>query len=93
LVVAEVSVETPALKDELLVGTDCMTLDKVIDELDTVLDIGPLMLLIEGVNMPAEDVLGRLGVEIDMETLLVVNVELSAGGEVNGWLVADIVSE
>jgi hypothetical protein len=92
-VVAEVSVETPALKDELLVGTDCMTLDKVIDELDTVLDIGPLMLLIEGVNMPAEDVLGRLGVEIDMETLLVVNVELSAGGEVNGWLVADIVSE
>jgi hypothetical protein len=92
-VVARVSVETPALKDELLVGTDCMTLDKVIDELDTVLDIGPLMLLIEGVNMPAEDVLGRLGVEIDMETLLVVNVELSAGGEVNGWLVADIVSE
>jgi hypothetical protein len=93
LVVAEASVETPALKDELLVGTDCMTLDKVIDELDTVLDIGPLMLLIEGVSMPAEDVLGRLGVEIDIETLLVVNVELSAGGEVNGWLVADIVFE
>jgi len=62
-----------------------------------VLDKELLMLFSDGVDTSAEVVLGRPGdkldaeTPIDMEMLLVVNVELPRGGDVNGWLDADTV--
>ena len=103
MVATDVTVEKLALKDELLVRIVCTLLEEAIDEPDIVLDEGPLMLPIDDVDPPAEEVLGVLEVAveaeasdtealIDMETLLVVDVVLPKGGEVNGWLVVDIES-
>ena len=61
------------------------------------LDAEPLALLRGDVDTPSEVVLGRLGdtlvteALIDIEMLLVINVELLRGGEVNGRLDDDTV--
>lgn len=69
--------------------------------LDSVLDMEPLMeplmLLEDGVDAPAEEVLGRPGCRLDVEALididmlLLVEMVLPEGVEVKGWLVADVV--
>lgn len=89
MTLAETSVVTPALKDELL--------EDALVGLDTVLDMEPLVLLEDAVDKPAEEVLGRSACRLDVEALididmpLLVDVVLPEGVEVNGWLVADVV--
>ena len=83
---------------ELVADEDCTLLGRAIVELESVLDVGLLMPPGDRVDAPAEEVLVKPGVEIDteapvnIETLLVVNVELPREGEMDDWLVADVES-
>jgi hypothetical protein len=103
VVTADVTDKKFALKDELLVEIVCTLPEEAIDEPNIVLEERPLILPIDDVDPPAEEVLGVLEVAvdaepidtealIDMEALLVVDVVLPKGGEVNGWLMVDIES-
>ena len=90
-------VVAPTSRDELLTETVEAPLEDALGGLEGVL-VTELLTLPEGDgDMPTDVVLGRPGDTldtdglIDIEMLLVVNVELPGGGEVNGWLDDDTV--
>lgn len=98
MVLEDMGVTTPPSREELLPESVEAPLEEALGRLESVLETRPLTLLRDG-DTPAEVVLGKLGdildpealIDIDIEGLLVVNVELPRGEEVNGWLDEDTV--
>lgn len=97
MALGDVDVVAPLTRDELLEEIVAKPLEEALGRLDGVLDTEPPTLLRVEIDTPAEVVLGRPGdmldteAPIDIEMLLVVNVELLRGGELNGWLDDDTV--
>lgn len=96
----DMDVTEPPSRDELLPEIVEAPLEEALGRLEIVLETRPLTLLRDG-DTPTEVVLARPGdmldtealidIDIDIEMLLLVNVELPRGGEVNGWLDEDTV--
>lgn len=97
MALGDLDVVAPPTRDELLEEIVAKPLEEALGRLDGVLDTEPPTLLRVEIDTPAEVVLGRPGdildieASIDIEMLLVVNVELLRGGELNGWLDDDTV--
>lgn len=98
MALGDVDVVAPPTRDELLEEIVAKPLEEALGRLDGVSDTElPTLLEVEIDTPAAEVILGRpddmLDTEapIDIEMLLVVDVELLRGGELNGWLDDDTV--